>query len=419
MIDVEDKKLFYSKIQLLFELYERGYLKDIRLFKAFLDVELSKFIPDEAIKLLKTIYPEFKIEKIYSDNPILFYNQENHPEKVRTISAKHMISIMIQNLLLNNDDDLLILGAKSGYIAVLAHYLAPEGKIVILEANSDIAKITINNIKKLDLQKKIKVLVKNPLDGMMEFAPWKKILVTGAIKQSKLSQLLKQLDKDYGVLFAPVGEDLISMYTQYIRVNDSYFAKKHLQVRFTPLITKVEYDELKLVTDVEELERIGISEEGLKRFKTEDKKKDKPVQITYTDDILNELNLEPKKRKELFSIKPNNVFKAFLENVNHGIDSLKSNQDLYNWSNTVDNFELIVNLIKKLKKNIKINTRKLDISINQIKTYNLIREEIENQKDYNLTLKNDELKDIIEKQLNELDKLQVIVKKELRSIKEF
>lgn len=413
---MEDKKLFYSKIQLLFELYERGYLKDIRLFKAFLDVELSQFVPVEAVKLLKTIYPQFKIEQIYNDNPILFYNQENHPEKVRTISAKHMISIMIQNLILNKDDDLLILGAKSGYIAALAHHLAPEGKIVILEANSDIAKITLNNIKKVNMEDKIKVLVKNPLEGMPEFAPWKKILVTGAIKQSKLSKLLKQLDKDYGVLFAPVGEDLISMYTQYIRANDSYFAKKHLQVRFTPLITKIEYDELKLVTDVEELERIGNSEEIF--LKTEEREKEKPINIKYTDDILNELNLEPKKRKKLFEIQPNNVFKAFLENVNHGIDSLRIKKDLNNWSNTVDNFELIINLIKKLKKNIKINTRKLDTSINQIKTYNHIREEIENQKNYNLTLKKDELKDIIEKQLNELDKLQVIVKKEIRSIKD-
>ena len=418
MIDVEDKKLFYSKVQLLFELYERGYLKDIRLFKAFLDVELAQFVPDDAIKLLKTIYPRFKIEQIYSDNPILFYNQENRPDTVRTISAKHMISIMIQNLLLNNEDDLLILGAKSGYIAVLAHHLAPEGKIIIVEANSDIAKITLDNIKKVNMQDKIKVVVKNPLEGMPELAPWKKILVTGAIKQSRLSQLLRQLDRDYGVLFAPVGEDLISMYTQYIRTKDTYFAKKHLQVRFTPLITQVEYDELRLITDAEELERFNTPYKTMEEFNQEDKIKHKPITIKYTDDILSELNLEPKKRRELFEIKPNNVFKAFLENVSHSIDSLKSKQDLYYWSNTVDNFELIVNLIKKLKKNIKINTRKLDMSINQIKTYNLIREEIEKQKDNNRNLKKDELKEIIDKQLNELDKLQVIVKKEIRSIKE-
>lgn len=409
---MEDKKLFYSKVQLLFELYERGYLKDIRLFKAFLDVELSQFVPKEAIKLLKSIYPNFKEEQIYGDNPILFYNQENHPEKVRTISAKHMISIMIQNLILKKDDDLLILGAKSGYIAVLAHQLAPEGKIVIVEANSDIAKITLNNIKKVNLQDKIQVLVKNPLDGMPDLAPWKKILVTGAIKQSKLSQLLKQLDRDYGVLFAPVGEDLISMYTQYIRANDNYFAKQHLQVRFTPLITQVEYDELKLITDVEELER------GSNFEKSYEEEKSKPITIKYTDDLLNELNLEPKEKKDLFEIRPNNVFKVFLENVNHSIDFLKSKQDLHYWSDTVDNFELVINLIKKLKKNVKINTRKLDISINQIKTYNLIREEIEKEKDYNLDLKNNELKEIIDKQLHELDKLQLIVKKEISSIKD-
>jgi protein-L-isoaspartate(D-aspartate) O-methyltransferase len=414
-MSVEDKKLFYSKVQLLFELYERGYLKDIRLFKAFLEVELSQFVPEEAIKLLKSIYPRFKIEQIYRDNPILFYNQENHPEKVRTISAKHMISIMIQNLILNKNDDLLILGAKSGYIAVLAHHLASQGKIIILEANSEIAKITLNNIKKLNLDDKIQVIVKNPLDGMPQLAPWKKILVTGAIKQNRLNQLLRQLDKDYGVLFAPVGEDLISMYTQFIRVNNDYFAKKHLQVRFTPLITRVEYDELKLITDAEELKRVenftAISDIA------KEKPKKKPIIIKYTDDILNELNLEPKKRESLFEIKPNNVFKAFLENVNNTIDSLKNKEDLHYWSNTVENFELVLSLIKKLKKNIKINTRKIGMSINQIKTYNLIRQEIEKQQSYDIDLKNDELKEIINKQLNELEKLQIIVRKEIKSIK--
>jgi protein-L-isoaspartate O-methyltransferase len=415
---VEDKKLFYSKVQLLFELYERGYLKDIRLFKAFLDIELSEFIPKEAIKLIRTIYPRFKLEHIYNDNPILFYNQEHHPEKVRTISAKHMISIMIQNLLLKKDDDLMILGAKSGYIAVLAHHLAPEGKIIILEANSDIAKITLNNIKKLSLQDKIEVLVKNPLEGMPELAPWKKILVTGAIKESRLNQLLKQLDNDYGVLFAPVGEDMISMYTQFIRVKDSFFAKKHLQVRFTPLITQVEYDELKLITDAEELERGNKLDISSNKSIKEDKSKSKPIIIKYTDDILNELNLEPKKREELFEIKPNNVFKVFLENVSNTIESLKNKKELHYWSNSVENFELIINLIKKLKKDIKINTRKIDMSLHQIKTYNLLREDIEKEKPLNKDLKNEELQEIIDKQLNELDKLQVIVNKEIKSIKD-
>ncbi len=415
---MEDKKLFYSKVQLLFELYDRGYLKDIRLFKAFLDIELSQFIPKEAIELIKTIYPRFKIEQIYSDNPILFYNQEHHPEKVRTISAKHMISIMIQNLLLKKDDDLMILGAKSGYIAVLAHHLAPQGKIIILEANSDIAKITLKNIKKLELQDKIKVLVKNPLEGMPEIAPWKKILVTGAIKESRLNQLLKQLDKDYGVLFAPVGEDLISMYTQFIRVNDSFFAKKHLQVRFTPLITRVEYDELKLITDADELERGNKFDSSSSDLMDEKKLKKKPINIKYTDDILNELNLEPKKGKKLFEIKPHNVFKVFLENVSHTIDSLKNEKELHYWSNSVENFELIINLIKKLKKDIKINTRKMDMTLNQIKTYNLLREDIEKEKPLNKELKNEELQEIIDKQINELDKLKVIVNKEIKSIKD-
>ncbi|MGB5911323.1 MAG: hypothetical protein WBH31_09040, partial [Promethearchaeia archaeon] len=225
-------KIFYLKIQLLLSLLYNGYLKDIRLFKAFLDVHLEKFVPKEILPSVR----------IYDDAPVLFYYERERPEKLRTISAPHMITIMLQNLILKENDDLLILGAKSGYIAVLAHKLAPKGKIVILEANSRIAKITQQNLEHLGLNEKIKVIVKNPLVGMPEMGPWKKILVTGAIKQEKIYPLLNQLDHEYGVLFAPIGEEFIQTYTQILRLNNDFYGKKHLSVRFTPLITQIELD---------------------------------------------------------------------------------------------------------------------------------------------------------------------------------
>jgi protein-L-isoaspartate(D-aspartate) O-methyltransferase len=400
---VERKKVFYSKIQLLLSLLYNGYLKDIRLFKAFLDVHLEKFVPKEILPSVR----------IYDDAPVLFYYERERPEKLRTISAPHMITIMLQNLILKENDDLLILGAKSGYIAALAHKLAPKGKIVILEANSRIAKITQQNLEHLGLNEKIKVIVKNPLVGMPEMGPWKKILVTGAIKQEKIYPLLNQLDHEYGVLFAPIGEEFIQTYTQILRLNNNFYGKKHLSVRFTPLITQIELDELKLVTDIDEFDKKNAE------TSTNDlKKSENRISVQYAKDIIEKLNLEPKSMNQSLEIKPRNIFIAFLENMYNTIEILKDDQELEQWTNFIENSETLMDIFKRYKKGIKINLRKIELSLNQIKSYNLAVKQIE----YDKNNKTDEFLEkkieISQKYIEELAKLQNLIKEEINKIKE-
>ncbi|MFX1361557.1 MAG: protein-L-isoaspartate O-methyltransferase [Promethearchaeota archaeon] len=397
---MERKKVFYSKIQLLLSLLYNGYLKDIRLFKAFLDVQLEKFVPKEILPSVK----------IYDDAPVLFYYERERPENLRTISAPHMITIMLQNLILKENDDLLILGAKSGYIAALAHKLAPQGKIVILEANSRIAKITQKNLEHLGLDEKIKVIVKNPLVGMPEMQPWKKILVTGAIKQEKIYPLLNQLDHEYGVLFAPIGEEFIQTYTQILRLNNDFYGKKHLSVRFTPLITQIQLDELKLVTDIDDFDK--------KKTINNLKKSENRISVQYAKDIIEKLNLEPKSRSQSLEIKPRNIFIAFLENMYNTIEILKNDQELEQWTNFIENSETLMDIFKKYKRGIKINLKKIEISLIQIKSYNLAMKQIE----YDKNIKSNELLEkkleISQKFIEELVKLQKLIKDEINKIKE-
>ncbi|MFX0018500.1 MAG: protein-L-isoaspartate O-methyltransferase [Promethearchaeota archaeon] len=397
---MERKKVFYSKIQLLLSLLYNGYLKDIRLFKAFLDVQLEKFVPKEILPSVK----------IYDDAPVLFYYERERPENLRTISAPHMITIMLQNLILKENDDLLILGAKSGYIAALAHKLAPQGKIVILEANSRIAKITQKNLEHLGLDEKIKVIVKNPLVGMPEMQPWKKILVTGAIKQEKIYPLLNQLDHEYGVLFAPIGEEFIQTYTQILRLNNDFYGKKHLSVRFTPLITQIQLDELKLVTDIDDFDK--------KKTINNLKKSENRISVQYAKDIVEKLNLEPKSRSQSLEIKPRNIFIAFLENMYNTIEILKNDQELEQWTNFIENSETLMDIFKKYKRGIKINLKKIEISLIQIKSYNLAMKQIE----YDKNIKSNELLEkkleISQKFIEELVKLQKLIKDEINKIKE-
>ncbi|MFW9771259.1 MAG: protein-L-isoaspartate O-methyltransferase [Candidatus Thorarchaeota archaeon] len=398
---MENTNNFYSKIQLLLSLLYNGYLKDLRLFKAFLDVRLDNFIPKEILPSVR----------IYDDAPVLFYYEKERPENLRTVSAPHMITIMLQNLILNENDDLLILGAKSGYIAALAHKLAPKGKIVILEANSRIAKITQGNLERHGLSDKIQILVKNPLNGLPEMSPWKKILVTGAIRQEKIYPLLDQLDHNYGVLFAPIGEDFIQVYTQVLRVNNHYYGKKHLSVRFTPLITQIELDELRLITDIDEIEEFNDS-------KSETKEHMNQISITYTKDIIEDINLEPKSKEPSIDIHPKNIFLAFLENMNDTIEVLKNVQDLEQWTNFIENCRTIVEIFRKYKRGIKVNVTNIEISLNQIKSYLIVEKNIELDKKFSEEQLLNKKIDLFQKQIKEIEKLQKQIKIEMNKIKD-
>ena len=396
---MENNTLYEAKIHLLFSLVGNGYLKDIRLFKAFLDVHLEEFVPEEFAYHVR----------LYDDRPALFYHQNEY--NYRTISAPHMISIMLQGLALkDNKDDLLILGAKSGYIAALAHKLAPEGKITILEANAEVARITQENLEKLNYQDKIKVIIKNPLDGMTDLAPWQKILVTGAIKQERISPLLSQLDPKEGVLFAPIGEDQIQIYTQILRIKDEYFGKKQLQVRFTPLMTEIELDELELITDFSEFEEDA-------EFNA---KKKEPVSVTYTSSILDDIELEPHPKIQLpkSEIKPQDIALTFLIVIEEAIEAFKSEEDAYQCRNFLNNISLLVNILENFRKKLNINFKKIKNSLNQLKAYNLVRQEIASTEKSALNSKNlDKKIDIVNKQLSEVNNFQDIIKTEIIKMK--
>ena len=395
---MEDPKSFQGKLQLLYYLISGGNLNDIRLFKAFLELNLKDFIPLRVRKYIQKLH----MGNIYEDSPTLFYFDREKPESIRTISAPHMIVIMLQNLLLKEDDDLLVLGAKSGYISALAHKMAPKGKIKILEANSRIAKVTQKNIEKLNLQNQIEVIVKNPLEGLPEFSPWQKILVTGAIETSEINTLLNQLDPKQGVLFAPVGGESVQDYTQILRQDDEYYAEVQLQVRFTPLITQLEVDEFKLITDYDVLEDIESNEE-----KSRNKKQ---ISIKYTKQIIDEIESESKPEKLRAGIEISTIFKSLLENIDQTISELKQEKKIKNWKNSIDNFDLVLKIFKNSKVGPKSYLSSLEKSINQLKTYNF---NVERYQDKHSESNLKEI-NIFQKRLDEIENFQKLIRKEIQ-----
>ncbi|MFX1322393.1 MAG: hypothetical protein ACFFAQ_12200 [Promethearchaeota archaeon] len=390
-------KFVEKKRRLLDSLIKNEILRDKRLYKAFLEVPLEEFIP-------KKFMP---YAKLYYDVPNVFYYNESNPKSYRTISAPHMITIMLQGLALEPSDDLLILGAKSGYISALAHKLAPKGEIIVLEANSDIAKVTSDNLERLKLDNNITVIVKNPLLGMPELCPWQKILVTGAIKQSKIHPLLKQLDPNDGVLYAPIGEDFVQFYTQILRMNEEFFGKRQLQVRFTPLITQLELNELELITDFDELE-----------IKEEHSKIDQPerIEVKYASKIFENVKLQPEPEFKPVDIKQRDNVISHLEDIEKNVKNLKKEGDIEKCFSYVENIESNLEILKNYKKNFEIKLKKMQNILNQIRSYNIIRKELENREIDDSTVIDKKI-EIINKQIAEINNLDEILRNEVERIK--
>lgn len=408
-MEKEPKKFESKKKRLLDSLIVNELLTDKRLYKAFMEVPLEEFIPRR-----------FRDNrKLYEDIPNLFYYRDR--QNYRTISAPHMITIMLQGLALEPDDDLLILGAKSGYIAALAHNLAPEGEIIVLEANSEIANLTKDNLEKLGLEDNISVIVKNPLEGMPELSPWQKILVTGAIQQDRLSPLLRQLDPDEGVLYAPIGQELIQNYTQILRIDKDYYGKRKLQVRFTPLMTQIEIDDLELITDYDELQKdieVEINPEKVeKTLKKSEEKYAGNIDVKYETKILDELSLR-EEEEGLEEIDPEirDEIVSYMRNIVGYLREFKSEEDLDKCFSYLDSIEENLNKIKEFKKQYKLKAKKIQNLVNEIRTYTILRKELKD-KDLSDGEEIEKKIEIINKKMERLNDLKQLLSKEVERLR--
>lgn len=388
-----------KKKKLVESLTSNDLLKDKRLYKAFLDIPLEEFIPNN-------YQDPFKI---YEDIPNLFYYHD--PNNYRTISAPHMITIMLQGLALEKDDDLLILGAKSGYIAALAHRLAPQGEIIILEANSEVANLTEENLKKLDLDDNITVIVKNPLEGMPDLTPWQKILVTGAIKQRKITPLLRQLDPNEGVLYAPIGEGLVQTYTQILRMDDNFYGKKQLQVRFTPLMTQVELDELELITDLDEYEEVDVEINPQKVEDTLEK-----INIKYETSVFDEISLGEKGEEKPIGIKERDEAIDFLKDLNECAQNFKTEDDVNSCFENVEKMDAVTESLKTFKKDLGLKVKKIQNIINRIRSYNIVRKQL-GSRGITESEMIDKQAEIINKQMEQVNELEDIIDSEMKRLK--
>lgn len=171
-------------------LIRKGYISNTKVINAMKKIQRHFFVPEH----LKSA--------AYYDHPLQIGEGQ-------TISAPHMVGIMLERLDLKEGQKVLEVGGGSGYHAALvAEIVGEAGHVYSIERIEILAERAKNNIKKSGLEKRVTIIVGDGSCGLKEHAPYDRIFITCAapgIPQPLIDQL-----KDGGKLLIPSG----SMYFQ-------------------------------------------------------------------------------------------------------------------------------------------------------------------------------------------------------------
>ncbi len=100
-------------------------------------VPLTDAIKSAMLAIPVEDYTDYDPEPFYHDRPLVF--TETVEGGVKTISAPHMICTLLHHLELSEGQDVLLVGAKAGYVAALVGYIVgPEGSVTVVDPSRQV-----------------------------------------------------------------------------------------------------------------------------------------------------------------------------------------------------------------------------------------------------------------------------------------
>ena len=193
------------------QLCRRG-IRDARVLRAMEEIPREEFVPHEA-RLLA-----------YRDDPVpIGYSQ--------TISQPYMTALMTELLALTGTENVLEVGAGSGYHAAVLGALAAT--VVTVELVPALAKAARQNLARTGRDANILVVAGDGSMGYAQLAPYDAISVAAGAPEIP-SALLNQLD-DPGRLVIPVGERSDQELRVIWKRNSRLESRSAAACRFVPL----------------------------------------------------------------------------------------------------------------------------------------------------------------------------------------
>lgn len=205
-----------KRINLVKQLILERRIKSKEVEKAFLEVKREEFVP-ENIK-----------HYAYIDSPLEIGQGQ-------TISAPHMVAIMVEDLDIKKGQKILEIGAGSGYHAAIVSKLVGEnGHVYSIERFVSLGENAKKNLKKTKI-KNVTIEIGDGSEGLQKYAPYDRIYVTCAapdIPQPLIDQL-----KDGGKLMIPVGR-MFCQLELIEKIKDKIHSKNLGGCAFVPLVGK-------------------------------------------------------------------------------------------------------------------------------------------------------------------------------------
>lgn len=207
--------------QLVDSLVRKGYVTTEAVETAMRKVPREQFLPERLRR------------EAYVDSPLPIGEGQ-------TISAPHMVAIMVEKLDLAPGCKVLEIGAGSGYhAAVVAEIVRPGGHVFTMERISSLARSAEENLRAAGYGDVVSVVVGDGSKGLPEEAPFDRIFVAcGApdIPAPLVDQLV-----DGGRMLVPVGGRIYQDLVMVEKRRGRLVKESHGGCVFVPLIGEYGY----------------------------------------------------------------------------------------------------------------------------------------------------------------------------------
>jgi protein-L-isoaspartate(D-aspartate) O-methyltransferase len=171
--------------------------------------------------------PKDYIEHAYDDIPLPTYRGQ-------TISQPYTIAFMTEQLEPKPGENILEIGAGSGYQAALLGFcVAPKAKVITIELEEELVEFAKKNLKKVKIEN-VEVIQGDGKLGYPRDAPYDKSIITAACPEIP-QKIIEQL-KVGGKLVAPVNSGFAQKMMIIDKISDKEFKERNLgSFMFVPL----------------------------------------------------------------------------------------------------------------------------------------------------------------------------------------
>lgn len=205
-----------ARAELVDHLRRRGYLTKPEVASAINKVPREEFVP-----------PDLR-DQAYIDTPLPIGSGQ-------TISAPHMVAMMVEALDLRPGQKVLEVGCGSGYhAAVAAELVSPGGRVFSVERLKELVDFAQDNLDRTKYSDRVTVILSDGSIGLADEAPFDRIFV--ACGAPSLPGPLKSQMKDGGMMLVPIGGRMYQDLVKVERRGNSYSTINLGGCVFVPLI---------------------------------------------------------------------------------------------------------------------------------------------------------------------------------------